>query len=409
MSARKLTEVAVGSTPTEDTHFLVTQPETVEGDTVESVRRLTKDQVAELVGSGGGSGTGLTEDIKQALLTIAEKVAYIDEHGQDYYDALYNALYPSADLVSISAVFTQGSAVIYDTDSLDTLKQYLVVTAHMSDSSTQTVTSYALSGTLEVGTSTITVSYMQKTTTFNVTVTHQIAGWYYPFEQSILSDGTDDFEFAGTCSYSTGHDGTGYSMYTDTQCVFASGYTPPDLSGDFTIAFWAKTAVAKIGQGLSAFNVSSYVASISKLGTPANIKSGWTVTDPGVNSGTHGCRIAHWSNSNICVRVVNTTVTGGSNYTCTPPSSFDSTTWHHYACTRKGSTFRFFVDGEVIFTAPISDSVLFATQCALGGYYDTSSPTTAMTPSQNKSYYDDLYIAEFCKWDSDFDTSAITY
>ena len=30
-------------------------------------------------------------------------------------------------LTSISAVFTQGSAVIYDTDSLDTLKQYLTV------------------------------------------------------------------------------------------------------------------------------------------------------------------------------------------------------------------------------------------------------------------------------------------
>lgn len=38
-------------------------------------------------------GAGLTEEIKQALLQLAQMVAYIDEHGQDYYDDLYNALY----------------------------------------------------------------------------------------------------------------------------------------------------------------------------------------------------------------------------------------------------------------------------------------------------------------------------
>ena len=122
------------------------------------------------VASSGGGGTGLTEDIKQALLQIAQKVAYIDEDGQDYYDDLYNAFYPPADLVSISAVYTQ-SGTVYDTDSLDDLKDDLVVTATYSDSTTQTVTTYTLSGTLTVGTSTITVSYGGKTTTFTVTVT----------------------------------------------------------------------------------------------------------------------------------------------------------------------------------------------------------------------------------------------
>ena len=130
---------------------------------------------SELVRLGNGtSGSGLTEAVKVALLACFEKVAWIDEDGQDYYDALYNALYPPADLVSVSAVFTQGSAVIYDTDSLDTLKQYLVVTAHMSDSSTRTVTNYVLSGTLSAGTSTITVTYGGKTTTFNVSVVSSV-------------------------------------------------------------------------------------------------------------------------------------------------------------------------------------------------------------------------------------------
>lgn len=112
----------------------------------------------------------MTEDVKQALLQIAEKVIYLDDDGPDYYDALYDALYPTAELVSISAVYTQ-SGTVYDTDTLDSLKSDLVVTAHMSDSTTQTVTAYTLSGTLTVGTSTITVSYSGKTTTFTVTVT----------------------------------------------------------------------------------------------------------------------------------------------------------------------------------------------------------------------------------------------
>lgn len=79
-------------------------------------------------------------------------------------------------LSSIDAVFSQGQTVIYNTDSLDTLKQYLVVTANWDDSTTSTVASsdYTLSGSLTVGTSTITVSYGGKSDTFTVTVTEYV-------------------------------------------------------------------------------------------------------------------------------------------------------------------------------------------------------------------------------------------
>ena len=110
-------------------------------------------------------------DFVTALLQLAEKVAYIDGNGQTYYAALEAAL-THRTLSSISAVYTQ-SGTVYDTDSLESLKTDLVVTAHYSDSSTATVAAadYTLSGTLTVGTSTITVSYEGKTTTFTVTVT----------------------------------------------------------------------------------------------------------------------------------------------------------------------------------------------------------------------------------------------
>lgn len=81
---------------------------------------------------------------------------------------------------SISVVYTQ-SGTVYDTDSLDSLKSDLVVTATFMDSSTGVIDAadYTLSGTLTVGTSTITVSYAGLTTTFNVTVT----------EYSYITDG----------------------------------------------------------------------------------------------------------------------------------------------------------------------------------------------------------------------------
>lgn len=139
-----------------------------------------KSSVVSAINEAAQAGSGLTPEIKNALLQIAEKVAYIDDQGQQYYNDLMAALYP---VDSISAVFTQGSAVIYDTDSLDTLKQYLVVTANYSGGTSATVTDYTLSGTLAAGTSTITVSYSGKTTTFNVTVTGIVCpllnGTYY--------------------------------------------------------------------------------------------------------------------------------------------------------------------------------------------------------------------------------------
>lgn len=152
-------------------------------------------EVISAIGSGG-SGTGLTDDIKQALLTCFGYVAWINDQGQSYYETLQTALYPPANLSSISAVYTQ-SGTVYDTDSLDDLKTDLVVTAHYDDNSTQTITTYTLSGTLTTGTSTVTVSYGGKTTTFTVTVT----------ETSYVTDGLIHY-YDAISNTSNGHDST---------------------------------------------------------------------------------------------------------------------------------------------------------------------------------------------------------
>lgn len=86
-------------------------------------------------------------------------------------------------LLSISAVYTQ-SGTVYDTDDLDSLKSDLVVTAYYDDESSEILESYeyTLSGNLEIGTSTITVSYDGKIDTFTVIVTEKTVaeGIYTP-------------------------------------------------------------------------------------------------------------------------------------------------------------------------------------------------------------------------------------
>lgn len=117
---------------------------------------------------GGGD---MTAEFKIALETLLENVSYKgnDPTGRTYLNDLHTAMYPPENLSYITAVYTQ-SGVVRTADSLNVLKPDLVVTAHYTNGTSGIVTFYTLSGTLEEGTSTITVAYFGKTTTFNVVV-----------------------------------------------------------------------------------------------------------------------------------------------------------------------------------------------------------------------------------------------
>lgn len=153
----------------------VTHLEKTIAGTVEPVTHL-EQVIAEYGGGGGGGGSvtaaDLDDSFKDALLDCFANVAWATENGQQYYDALETALYPPD---HITAVYTQSGAV-YTTTSLVSLKSDLVVTATYAGGTTATISAegYTLSGTLEPGTSTITVSYGGKTTTFTVTVSEVI-------------------------------------------------------------------------------------------------------------------------------------------------------------------------------------------------------------------------------------------
>lgn len=251
--------------------------------------------INELVAS---QNSGLTDSIKTALLNCFQHVAWIDENGQTYYDALYDALYEvtaialntysismstlgsttqltatttpegaavtwessdtsiatvdstglvtsvaygsatitatagnatascavtvaQATVVSITATYTQ-SGTVYDTDSLDSLKSDLVVRASWTNGTTTTVASadYVLSGTLSVGTSTITVSYGGVTATFNVTVT---AGATPIYDWDLTSSLTDSVGSVTASTNATFTEGTGLVFNAQNQyCDFGA-------------------------------------------------------------------------------------------------------------------------------------------------------------------------------------------
>lgn len=163
------------------------------GDEISSLKEDLNNTIERLDQLDGG---GMTEEAKQALLTLVSHIGlWDDDHGQDYIDALEAALYPPASLTHITAVYTQTGDVYTDT-SLDSLRSDLVVTAHYSDSTSETISAYTLSGTLTEGTSTVTVSYGGKTATFSVTVTGRLLPSSYQQLEYIYSENGAYFESA---------------------------------------------------------------------------------------------------------------------------------------------------------------------------------------------------------------------
>lgn len=117
--------------------------------------------ISDLTAAIAAIGSGISDIAKAALLACFQHVAWTDEHGQNYYDALESALYADQ-YPKITATFNPGANIIYTDDALSTLKQYLTVKHYESASDSGTTVSandYTLTGVLTEGTSTIIVAY----------------------------------------------------------------------------------------------------------------------------------------------------------------------------------------------------------------------------------------------------------
>lgn len=145
------------------------------------------------------SETSFLVAAKTALLNLLQHVAYTDDQGQTYYNALALVLYGD-EITSLTAVYSPGTFKVHEGDSLDVLRPYLTVTANHSSGATETVQSYQLSGTLVEGSQTITVSYNGKTTTFTVIVEPRPIV-LYNLESPIVMDGVDTTKIVNTGVY----------------------------------------------------------------------------------------------------------------------------------------------------------------------------------------------------------------
>lgn len=157
-----LDENITPTTPAVDATLTITGAAADAKKTGDEISAL-KSQIAQL--------EAIPRSVKLAMDTLFQNVAMKDDAVYSDEYATIHAWASAVKLLSISAVFDQGQNVIYETDSLDSLKQYLTVTASYDDGSSSAVSGYTLSGELTTGTSTITVLFDGKTATFDTTVT----------------------------------------------------------------------------------------------------------------------------------------------------------------------------------------------------------------------------------------------
>lgn len=249
-----------------------------------NLTHVTSSNTTESIESGQSYTTSLTADTDYTMNTVTVTMG-----GEDVTDEVYSSgtvTIPSVTgnivitataelpLQSITASYTQRGTV-YDTDSLDSLKADLVVTANYVGGTSETVPSsdYTLSGTLVEGTSTITVSYEGKTTTFTVNVSSVPS--VYPLTLTDSSEGvgfgsvditkpTNTPPYVGSPAKSRFHcigDNTGYPI------TAGKTYT-------ITISGTAGTEYC----GMRSFNVDgeAQLSNLQVVSNANNYDTGWT-------------------------------------------------------------------------------------------------------------------------------------
>ena len=163
--------------------------------------KKTGDEIASL--KDDLTHIGVSESVKVALLSCFEHVAWIDEYGQTYYDALETALY-EGDYPRITATFNPGINVIYTDDSLDTLKQYLVIKYKQTMDSQEVIiasSDYTLSGALHEGENIVRVSYSDLSTTFIVNAVDFYSILEWSTQNNLLRLNRTPGVYNDTCGY----------------------------------------------------------------------------------------------------------------------------------------------------------------------------------------------------------------
>lgn len=133
--------------------------------------RAIKEDLQDLQEEIEGGGSGMSTAFKQALHNILEKVAYIDEDGQDYLNALDSAMYPPVTAISLNTN-SLSFASLNSTQQLTatTTPSGGAVTWSSSNTSVATVSSTGVVTSVGYGSATITATAGSVSATCSVTV-----------------------------------------------------------------------------------------------------------------------------------------------------------------------------------------------------------------------------------------------
>lgn len=207
-----------------------------------------------------GSEKAITAYELSGTLTVGESTLTISYKGQTT-TVIVNV--EAAIPTGIVATYTQGEAIVYETASLEALKDSLVVKQTFSDGTETTIDDYTLSGSLTAGQSTLTVTYGSYTATFTVNVTAveivSIAAAYTQ-DGEVYKNATLDSLKSGLVVTAT---------YNNNETGVITDYT---LSG--TLAIGESTITVTAGEATATFTVNVTAEVISLAKTDINLTAG---------------------------------------------------------------------------------------------------------------------------------------
>lgn len=171
-----------------------------EAPTVGSDNPVTSDGIKQAIDSIDTSG--LTTEAKQLIISLFEKCAYVDNDAQNDI----NQLIQEFELIYLESITVQiqDQYSLFENDDVETVRNFITVTACYNDSSQIDVIDYQLSGSLQSPSSVITVTYQDQSTQFTVNVQSNNSIVFTQNEilrnkgtLQVYNDSTDDIPYCG--------------------------------------------------------------------------------------------------------------------------------------------------------------------------------------------------------------------
>jgi hypothetical protein len=219
---------------------------------------------------------------------------------------------------SITAVYTP-SGTVYDTDTLDSLKDDLVVTATYDDTSTEVIPAadYTLSGSMSHGTQTITVTFSGATTTFTVTISEH---WSYGISDLNKVTGAFTTEASATCGVAMKLSETNRRSFYLTHGVTSVA----KMQSGSIISQTSEYYPVKVPEGATGISVSITPSTQYVGATLRSLTDGvyTNVEQPGYKQGTSTFTITGGAPDNYWIMITTKHNSGGTSYP-TQPTALD--------------------------------------------------------------------------------------